>query len=94
MQQRRFKIKQLLLALFCILTITNIAIYFFRDRFTYFPYSSYSSLYGTCNEPCIDNWKQFIDDYPTGDLPEVKKIADSILQPAPNHTIDKVLLPQ
>ena len=91
MQQRRFKIKQLLLALFCILTITNIAIYFFRDRFAYFPYTSYSSLYGTCNKPCRDNWKQFIDDYPTNDLPEAKKVTDSILQPAPNQTIEKVL---
>lgn len=91
MAQRKYIIKQLLLVLFCILSITNITIFLIRDRFTYFPYTSYSSLYGSCKGSCINNWKQFIYDYPTGNLPEAKIIADSILHPAPQNKIDKVL---
>lgn len=91
MNPGRINKRYFLVVLFCLLTITNIVIYFARDRFSYFPYTSYSSLYGPCKEPCINKWKQFIYDYPIGNIPAAKIISDSILQSEPKQTIEKVL---
>jgi len=78
--------------LFLLLSITNLFVYIYRDRFAYFPAASYSSLYqSSCDEACVKKWKQFIYDYPASDLLQAKKIADSWIQSDTQTTINKVI---
>jgi hypothetical protein len=60
--------------LFSILSITNLVIFFYRDRFNYHKYATYSSLYS----PDTTKWRKFIDDYPRQELVEAKIILDSL----------------
>src|SRR5262245_50285323 len=59
---------------FVILSIINLAIFFYRDRFNFHKYGTYSSLYSSDTM----KWKKFIDDYPKQELDEAKKIVDSL----------------
>ena len=71
--------KKLINLSFLLLTAINIGVSVFRDRFHYKPLSSYSSLYGTCDNSCENKWGQYKDDYPVEELAEAKKISDSLL---------------
>jgi hypothetical protein len=82
---------QKLFIFFLLLTLTNIAIFIFRDRFTYHPNATYSSLYSQCDQTCINKWKQFISDYPQQDLIEGKKMLDTVIKKKNISTSEKIL---
>ena len=62
------------IAVLFILSIINLIIFFYRDKFTYHKYATYSSLYSSDTL----RWKKFIDDYPQQELREAKGIVDSL----------------
>lgn len=82
-------LNRILLFSFVLLTVVNGLIFVFRDRFGYQSYSSYSSLYGTCNAACERKWHQFVNDYSEIELQQAKRITDSIVS-RDTSTIDKV----
>src|SRR5215510_11867490 len=69
-----------------ILTIINIVIFFYRDRFNFHKYGTYPSLYSSDTT----KWNKFIHDYPEHELVEAKGIVDS-LQMTNQPTSVKVL---
>src|SRR5262245_20699923 len=70
MRSRKNHIAVLLL----ILSLVNLIIFFYRDRFTYHKYATYASLYSSDTI----RWKKFIDDNPKQELSEAKVILDSL----------------
>lgn len=62
------------IAVLFILSVINLIIFFYRDKFTYHKYATYSSLYSSDTL----QWKKFIDDYPQRELREAKGIVDSL----------------
>lgn len=91
MRQKTYIKRNILPILFLILFIANLLVFLFRDRFAYFPQGSYSSLYSSCDEHCINKWKEYFYDYPADNLPEAKKIADSAIRTDAKKTIDQIL---
>jgi hypothetical protein len=73
--------------LFSAITIINLAIFFYRDKFTYHKYATRSSLYSTDTL----RWKKFIDDYSKQELIEAKIILDSLLDIENKSTSSKIL---
>lgn len=69
----RFR-KNHIAVLFSFLSIINLVIFFYRDRFIYHKYSTYSSLYSSDTT----RWRKFIDDYPKQELVEAQIILDSL----------------
>jgi hypothetical protein len=59
---------------FVILSIINLIIFFYRDRFNFHKYGTYSSLYSSDTT----KWEKFIHDYPQQELIEAKRIVDSL----------------
>ena len=82
--------RKLFLLLLIFTTIANSIVFYFRDRFHYQSYASYSDLYGRCTEECENKWKQFADDYSKNDLKDARRITDSISEKK-IHTLDKLL---
>jgi hypothetical protein len=62
------------IAVLFILSIINLIIFVYRDKFTYHKYATYSSLYSSDTL----RWKKIIDDYPRQELREAKGIIDSL----------------
>src|ERR1700745_3523942 len=66
--------KNYITILFCLLFAINLAIFFYRDKFAYHKFATYSSLYS----PDTAKWKKMIEDYPGQELIEAKIILDSL----------------
>src|SRR5947207_744251 len=66
--------KNYITILFCLLSVINIAIFFYRDKFAFHKYGTISSLYSADTA----KWKKFIGDYPKQELDEAKTILDSL----------------
>jgi len=66
--------KNYIAVVFIILSIINLAIFVYRDRFNFHKYGTYSSLYSSDTT----KWKNFIHDYPEQELVEAKRIVDSL----------------
>jgi hypothetical protein len=62
------------IAVLIILSIINVIIFFYRDKFTYHKYATYASLYSSDTL----KWKKFINDYPEQELHEAKGIVDRL----------------
>jgi hypothetical protein len=62
------------IAVLFILSIINLIIFFYRDKFTYHKSATYASLYS------FDTlkWRKFISDYPEQELHEAKDIIDRL----------------
>ncbi|HEV8287092.1 MAG TPA: transglutaminase domain-containing protein [Chitinophagaceae bacterium] len=63
-----------IIVLFCLTTFINLLIFFYRERFAYHKYGTYSSLYSSD----VSKWKKFIYDYPKQELIEANTILDSL----------------
>ena len=81
--------KRIYLFIFLSLTVANIIVFIFRDRFNYQPFANYNALYAPCNESCSQKWKQYADDY-SSELKEGKRITDSVVNMY-SLTSDKVI---
>ena len=66
--------KNHIVVLFSILSIINIVIFFYRDKFSFHKYATYSTLYSADTI----KWKKIINDYPKQELVEAKAILDSL----------------
>ena len=76
--------------IFCGLTLINLGILFFRSDFSYKPYASYSSLYGSCGSACMHTWKKFVQDYSPEELDEARKIMDTVIKNKNEETYTKI----
>ncbi len=85
MRRRKIIVRVLLL-----LTLLQLIIFLFRDRFQYQPYTTEAQLYAPCDGNCINTWRQFADDYPANELKQTKAIANSVLGTL-NPTVTKVM---
>lgn len=66
--------------LFLLLTAVNAVVFVFRDRFQYQPYATRQELYASCGDECLNVWRQFVRDYPEGELAQARHITDSLAQ--------------
>lgn len=64
-----------------LLTLLQLVVFLFRDRFQYQPYTTREKLYAPCDGNCINTWRQFADDYPASELKKALVIADSVMDP-------------
>jgi hypothetical protein len=73
-----------------VLTLLNLLVFFFRDRFQYQPYGGDEELYGPCDTSCYNTWKEYATDFPRQELKEARMITDSVLAGQPDETISKI----
>ena len=73
--------------LFSVITIVNLAIFFYRDKSTYHKYATRSSLYSADTL----KWKKLIYDYPKQELNEAKLVLDSLVDLENKSTSSKIL---
>jgi len=62
------------IAVLFILSLINLIIFFYRDKFTYHKSATYASLYSSDTL----KWRKFISDYPEQELHEAKDIVDRL----------------
>ena len=73
--------------LFSVVTIINVVIFFYRDKFIYHKYATQSSLYS----PDTLQWEKIVYNYPRQELGEAIIILDSLVDLKNKSTISKVL---
>jgi len=73
--------------LFSAVTIINVVIFFYRDKFIYHKYATQSSLYS----PDTLQWKKIVYNYPRQELDEAIIVLDSLADLKNKSTISKVL---
>jgi len=61
--------------LFLLITLVNVALFLYRDKFTWHKYATHSSLYS--NDTA--KWRTLVEDYPQDELPKAKNILDSAI---------------
>jgi hypothetical protein len=74
-------------SLFFVLTIINLAIAFYKNKFIYHKYATPSSLYSADTL----KWKNLVYDYPDQELIEAKRVLDSLSDFKNKSTSSKVL---
>lgn len=79
--------RKYILVSFLVLTVINLAILFYRDKFAYHKIGTYSSLYSSDTF----KWKQFVFDYPADELESAKNILDSSINIKGKTTANQVL---
>jgi hypothetical protein len=76
---------------FIFLTLANIFIFLFKDYFQFIPYSSYESLYTTCDDNCQKKWKQFAAINPHNEVKEAQTILAHQLDLKSKNEIEKAV---
>jgi hypothetical protein len=80
--------KKYIILAFCLITVVNCAIFFYKDDFAFHKIGTYTSLYSSDTS----KWKKFINDYPKQELAQAKILLDSLLkiqdQPADHKIVE------
>lgn len=76
---------------FIFLTLANIFIFLFKAYFQYIPYSSYDSLYKTCDDNGQKKWNQFAAVYRDNEVKEAQTILAQQLDLKSKNKIEKAV---
>lgn len=79
-----------LLIVFLVVSIANLAVFFFRDHFRLVQQASYNDLYQPCAADCRAKWQSFPKSYSTAELQKAKQLTDSLMQ-AGATTLEKTM---